>query len=215
MVKIAIDILYNKIKKYVLKRQWLKTNTHNFTSMGEPFDPNLVKVGNGTYGRLNVINFSDSYTLSIGNYCSVAPNVTFIVCGDHRTDTISTYPFRSYYGDRAYEALSKGNIVVDDDVWFGYGAIVLSGVHIGQGAIIAAGSVVTKDVPPYSIVGGVPAEIIKKRFSDDIIDALMTVDFSQISESIIGEHEAELYKLITSVSQVDWLPKKSINKADK
>lgn len=71
-----------------------------------------------------------------------------------------------------HEATSKGDIVVKDDVWIGYGSIILSGVHIGQGAVIAAGSVVSHDVPPYAIVGGVPARLIKYRFSEEMTKKL-------------------------------------------
>lgn len=81
---------------------------------------------------------------------------------------VSTYPFKRKLFHGGEEAVSKGDIIVGDDVWVGYGATILSGVHIGQGAVIAAGAVVNKDVPPYAIVGGIPAKVIKYRFSESV-----------------------------------------------
>jgi virginiamycin A acetyltransferase len=117
--------------------------------------------------------------LIIGKFCMIASDVTFIMNGaNHLTDAITTYPF-AIFGNGWENAMegksypSKGNIVVGNDVWIGYNATIMAGVTIGDGAIIGTNSVVTKDVEPYSIVGGNPAKLIKKRFSDDeIIDLL-------------------------------------------
>ena len=111
----------------------------------------------------------------------------------------------------ASEALGKGNILVDDDVWIGYGAVVMSGVHIGQGAVIAAGAVVTKDVPPYSIVGGIPARVIKYRFSAEVIAELMKIDYSALTEDAVKDHIEELYRKLSDVDQLDWMPKRNCN----
>ena len=106
------------------------------------------------------------------------------------------------------EATSKGDIIVDDDVWIGQRALIMSGVHIGQGAIIASGAVVTKDVPPYAIVGGVPARIIRFRFSEKIIKELLKIDYSMLSYEMIREHVDDLYLTLSDPSQLKWLPKK-------
>lgn len=106
------------------------------------------------------------------------------------------------------DAFSKGDIIVDDDVWIGYGATIMSGVHIGQGAVVAAGAVVTKDVPPYAIVGGVPAKVIKYRFEPEMIEELLKVDYSKLTKEDIEKHIDDLYKKLKDPSQLDWMPKK-------
>ena len=98
--------------------------------MGTPFNVELVSVGNKSYGVLNVINHSDNYRLIIGNYCSIAPDVTFIVCGEHAINHISTFPFKAHCFEERFEAVSKGDIVIEDDVWIGTKAIIMSGVTI-------------------------------------------------------------------------------------
>ena len=92
------------------------------------------------------------------------------------------------------EAYSNGPIVINDDVWIATDSIILSGVNVGKGAVIAAGSVVVKDVPPYSIVGGNPAKVIKYRFEQNIIDKLMKIDLSSIDKSINQENIELFYR---------------------
>ena len=113
------------------------------------------------------------------------------------------------------EAISKGDIIVDDDVWIGYGATILSGVHIGQGAVVAAGAVVTKDAPPYAIVGGVPARVIKYRFSPEVIEQLLKLDYSKLTDNMIRERIDDLYTSLDGKTPeeveklLEWFPKKS------
>ena len=120
--------------------------------------------------------------LIIGKFCSIACGAKFLFnSANHTMRSLSTYPFPIFYeewehGIWAYKAWdNKGNIVIGNDVWIGYEAVILAGVTIGDGAIIGARAVVTKDVPPYTIVGGVPAKPIRKRFSDDTINALLSM----------------------------------------
>ena len=157
--------LYIKVKKYIsdflIRKKWGRANTHNGTKMGNIFPIESVQVGNCTYGVLNVLVDNYGSKLTIGNFCSIATRVTFVLCSEHNTKNISSFPYKVHIMGEKYEAISKGNIVVDDDVWIGYGAIIMSGVHIAQGAVVAAGAVVVTDIPPYAIVGGVPAKIIK------------------------------------------------------
>ena len=104
--------------------------------------------------------------------------------------------------------MSKGDITVDNDVWIGYGATIMSGVHIGQGAIVAAGAVVTKDVPPYAIVGGVPAKVIKYRFEPELIKELLKIDYSKLTKEKVEKHIDDLYAELKDKRQLDWMPKK-------
>jgi len=188
---------------------WRRKNRHNKTTLGLITETSHIAVGNYTYGRLTVLNDSESYRLKIGHFCSIAQNVTFIVCSDHPTNTISTYPFKVMcIGSQQYEAISKGDIVVEDDVWIGHGATVLSGVRIGQGAVVAAGAVVTKDVPPYAIVGGVPAKIIKYRFPPHLVEELLKVDYGKLTKEMVEVHADDLYHELTDAAQLEWMPKK-------
>ena len=202
-------------RAYTLRRfqkKWRRSNFHNQTVAGSLFVADRVKVGKGTYGTLNIDVASmpeNLKNLTIGNFCSIGEGVKFLLNVDHPVHTISTYPFKVRYLESVpNEAISKGDIQIDDDVWLGYGATILSGVHIGQGAVVAAGAVVTKDVPPYAIVGGVPAKIIKYRFEPELIESLLTVDYSKLDDDTIRTHEADLYQPLTSPMQLSWLPKK-------
>ena len=119
--------------------------------------------------------------LSIGKFCSIACGARFLFnSANHALSSLSTYPFPIFFeewglpvDDVSWAWDNKGDIVVGNDVWIGYEAVILAGVTIGDGAIIGARAVVAGDVPPYTIVGGVPARPIRKRFSDDVIEALL------------------------------------------
>lgn len=178
---IIIDIV-KKMKLNKFRKKWRYINKNNETIPMNIFDSKLVSVGEYSYGELNVISFNKNSKLKIGSLCSIAQNVKFILDADHRIDTISTFPFKvKIFKEIKYEAISKGDIIIEDDVWIGYGAMILSGVKIGQGAVIAAGAIVTRDVPPYAIVGGIPARVLKYRFSQDIIEKLLNIDYSKFN----------------------------------
>jgi acetyltransferase-like isoleucine patch superfamily enzyme len=117
--------------------------------------------------------------VKIGNYCSIAENVKFFVDGNHRMDYASTYPFN---GGNGY---GKGSPAVGNDVWIGREVLVMSGVRIGDGSVVAAGSVVTKDVPNYAIVGGNPAKVIRYRFSEEIIKRFEDVRWWHLDRSFV------------------------------
>lgn len=207
--------ILNLFSEYVRRLQcivsWHKKNSNNSTVAGNLFDVSKVHVGQQTYGTLRVYNNSDDYGLYIGNYCSIGPQVVFIVASDHPLDRVSTYPFRvMIIKSQRYESISKGDIVIDDDVWIGYNAIILSGVHIGQGAVIAANSIITKDVPPYAVVAGNPAKIIKYRFNEEVINELLKIDYSKLKTEDIVKHIDELSMPITNLSQIEWMPRKHV-----
>ncbi|MFS2933523.1 CatB-related O-acetyltransferase [Parabacteroides distasonis] len=119
--------------------------------------------------------------LIIGKFCSIACGTKFLFnCANHTLKSLSTYTFPLFYEEWELEKSNittawdnKGDIVIGNDVWIGYEAVIMAGVHIGDGAIIAACAVVTKDVPPYTIVGGTPAKEIRKRFDTEVIQQLL------------------------------------------
>lgn len=199
------------LKRYILVRKWKKKNSDNFTTVANHFPLEQVTVGQGTYGMIYAQIYNVNAHLKIGNYCSIAPGVKFIVDAEHYQDHISLYPFRVKISGERYEATSKGDIIVADDVWIGENAIILSGITIGQGAVIAAGAVVTKDVPPYAVVGGNPARVIKYRFSEELIEELLKIDFGRLTKEMIRDHIDDLYQKLETVEQLDWLPRKGIS----
>jgi len=138
-------------------------------------------IGEHTYGAPQIFDFGEGTTVKIGKYCSIAKGVVIMLGGNHRLDWISTYPFPAL-SERWHKAKnieghpqSKGDVIIGNDVWIGTDAMIMSGVTVGDGAAIAARSVVVKSVPPYSIVGGNPAKVLKMRFSEDVIAELMDV----------------------------------------
>lgn len=123
--------------------------------------------------------------LIIEKFCSIACGARFLFnSANHTLTSLSTYPFPLLFEEWELDIKdvstawdNKGDIVVGNDVWIGYEAVIMAGVTIGDGAIIASRAVVTKDVPPYTIAGGVPAKPIKKRFAEDIISYLLEIQW--------------------------------------
>ena len=127
-----------------------------------------------------LFNFSEDH-LTIGKFCMLASGVEFIMNGaNHLSQAVSAYPFAIFGGDWANSMdgksyPTKGDTIIGNDVWIGYRACILPGVRIGDGAIIGSFAVVTKDVPPYTIVGGNPAQPIRKRFDEETIGNLLNL----------------------------------------
>lgn len=122
----------------------------------------------------------EAVKLVFGKFCAIAAETKFLMTGDHKLDGISTYPFPIFGNgwEEAFDLMSlpvKGDIIVGHDVWFGYDTLIMNGVTIGSGSIIAARSVVKKDVPPYAIVAGNPARVVKMRFDDATIQRLLAI----------------------------------------
>lgn len=204
--------ILNRLKLIQFRKTWRKYNSHNTTIAANQFDAGSVRVGKNTYGAIRVLNWGKDEHLKVGSYCSIAQEVMFILNADHFTKNISTFPFKVKCLGQQREGTSKGDIIIDDDVWIGYRAIIMSGVHVGQGAIIAAGAVVTKDIPPYAIAGGVPAKIIKFRFSKEIIEKLLEIDYNRINDKFISKNIRQLYESIENADQLSWLDTEEIFK---
>ncbi|MFZ4773570.1 MAG: CatB-related O-acetyltransferase, partial [Chlamydiia bacterium] len=131
--------------------------------------------------------------LVLGKFCAIAAETKFIMTGDHKLDAISTYPFPIFqHGwENSYNIADlpvKGDIIVGNDVWFGYDCLIKGGVTIGDGAIIATRAVVVKDVPPYAIVGGNPARILKMRFDEKTIERLLRISWWNWDIEKINRH---------------------------
>ncbi len=203
------EVLNHYFRLFCFKRQWRKVNQHNHVVAKNIFPIKCIQCGKETYGDLNVLCYGVDRKLIIGDFCSIGPEVLFIVSAEHHTDHIFTFPLKQrLLKTVTTEAFGKGDIFVGNDVWIGARATILSGVTVGQGAIIAAGSMVTEDVPPYAIVGGNPARIIKMRFSDEIINELKLVEFSEINITLIREHEKDLDVPLARKEQLGFLPRK-------
>ncbi len=146
----------------------------------EAFTTERLTMGRHSYGEPLIPTYpGDSAHVRVGAFVSIALDVVLLDGGNHRTDWVSTYPFRARFSlPGAYadgHPQSKGDVVIGNDVWIGRGARVLSGVTVGDGAVIAGYSVVTRDVRPYAIVAGNPAREIRRRFGDEQVQALLAI----------------------------------------
>lgn len=170
--------------KFINQIDWIRKITRRLSSSSEKilYTKDLLdgryEIGEHTYGKPRVISWGEGATLRIGKYCSISRGVTIFLGSEHRVDWISTYPFsylwpeaRSIKGHPA----TKGDVIIGNDVWVGFEVTILSGVHIGDGAAIGACSLVSQNVPPYAIVGGNPARILRYRFHEDTIKKLLKI----------------------------------------
>jgi acetyltransferase-like isoleucine patch superfamily enzyme len=199
--------IINLIKKYFFIKKWKKKNSHNNTTPITLFPIEFVTVGSHSYGFINLINYSfvhKNNKLIIGNFVSIGGNVKFFLNENHQTQTLTTFPLKSFLikRDCPEDALGRGSIIIEDEVWIGFGVIILSGVKIGKGAIIATGAVVTNDIPPYTIVGGVPAKVIRPRFSEEVSNRLLQLKLIDLPLDIIEKNLDLFYRLINSTEDL-------------
>lgn len=166
------------------------------------------ELGYGSYMGSNCVIYG-----KIGRYCSIADHVK-VISGKHPTSGfVSTHPaFFStrkqagftYINEQLYEEIEyaddKSNIVlIGNDVWVGYGSVILGGISIGDGAVIAAGAVITKDIQPYTIMAGVPAKLVKKRFSDEQIEKLLKIKWWDKSAEWVENHAKQFCNINTFI----------------
>jgi acetyltransferase-like isoleucine patch superfamily enzyme len=158
-----------------------------------------VELGRHTYVTppMTLLNWGSvpaaQQVFRVGNFSSIAADLTVFVDGNHRSHHASTFPFREKLGwDAPPSVTGKGAPSIGNDVWIGRNATLMSGVQVGDGAVIACGSVVTRDVPPYAIVGGNPAKVIRYRFDDETISALLESEWWNLSDAEIERELAPL-----------------------
>lgn len=165
--------------------------------------------GTGSYGMPVVHDWREGSSLHIGAYTSISDDVHIFLGGHHRTDWISTYPFPAFLDEARHIADfggTHGDVVIGNDVWIASGATILSGVHVGDGAVVAARAVVSRDVPPYAIVAGNPARIVNWRFDEVTRAALLQVEWWTWPESEIRQNVSllcspDVAELITYAKQ--------------
>jgi acetyltransferase-like isoleucine patch superfamily enzyme len=146
--------------------------------------------GEKTYGQPEIVCYDGKSVLSVGRYTSIASNVSILLGANHKRGLITTYP-RSLINKNVSqeETNERGDVVVGNDVWIGYGATIIGPATIGDGAIIGASALVIGDVPPYAVVGGVPAKVLKYRFQEGEIQKLLSVKWWEKNEKEIKDLE--------------------------
>lgn len=149
----------------------------------------ITSIGKYTYklDYINVYTWNEGTEVKIGNYCCIAEDLKILLGGNHHYDWITTYPFGQMQEDifgecSPHSPYSNGDVTIGNDVWIGAFVTIMSGITIGDGAVIAANSHVIKDVKPYELVGGNPAKHIKYRFSQEVIDLLLMFKWWELPE---------------------------------
>ena len=140
--------------------------------------PGKYSFGIGSYGLPQIHDWNEGATLEIGSFCSIATNVQILLGGHHHAEWLTTYPLLDMLndaGDVPSCGFTRGDILVGNDVWLCSNSVVLSGVSIGDGAIVSAGAIVTRDVAPYSVVAGSPARHVRWRFDESTREALLAI----------------------------------------
>ena len=195
-----ISYIVNKLRFRKHYKEWKTKNVHNHTEIQDFVPIDQVEIGRETYGMINVRFYDNKENcLRIGSFCSISENVYFVF-GEHNYKRFSTFPFKHVILNEPEKEPSKGDITIQDDVWIGFNCTILSGVTIHQGAVIGAGSIVTKDVPPYAIYAG--GKILGYRFSSDIIeelvgnifDELVKIDYTKVTKEFILKNKRTIYE---------------------
>ena len=149
------------------------------------------RIGKGCYRYPKIVDWGEGATCQIGAFCSFGPDVKIYTGGEHRVDWTTTYPFNVLWRsgkDISGHPKTKGDVIIGNDVWVGGEAMIMSGVQIGDGAVIGARSLVNKNIPPYTIAAGNPAINIKKRFPEEIINSLLEIRWWEWDDNKIAKH---------------------------
>ena len=180
----------------LMRRPWPlgRRNPHNETRLhlARLAARHGYAIGEWSYGRPKVRFPESGARLSIGRYCSIADRVEILLGGDHRTDWVTTYPFAAmrglWPGVEAPEDhhAGRGDVTIGHDAWLGSGAMILSGVRVGHGAVVGARAVVARDVPDYGIVVGNPARLVRLRFPEATVTALLAAAWWDLAPEQVG-----------------------------
>lgn len=178
--------------RWLVPRRW--SNPHNETRfhLARLVARRGYAIGEWSYGRPKVRFPESGARLSIGRYCSIADRVEILLGGNHRTDWVTTYPFAAMPGlwpgvdAPADYHTTRGDVTIGHDVWLGSGAMILSGVRVGHGAVVAARAVVTRDVPDYGIVAGNPARLLRLRFPAEMVAELIDAAWWDLDPAQVG-----------------------------
>lgn len=175
---------------WLIRTKWISRPGPRRFLMKENPSFSSFSIGDKSYGKPRILFTESGATLSVGKYVSIADDVVIMLGGEHRVDWGTTYPLNQYYGELSTvegHPATKGNVVIGNDVWIGRAALILSGITIGNGAVVGMGAVVTKDVAPYSIVGGNPARHIRFRFADNVIAEFSRIAWWDWPDDIVRE----------------------------
>ena len=189
-------ISYKKLQHGNLSIIGISSGVDNVEFEGE----NGINYGSEFFGKIKIgyastLGFHNTLhgTITIGRYCQLGANVA-IHTNDHPTNTMTTYISSKLFNGELSKLKVKDEVIIKNDVWLGHGVIILGGVTVGNGAVTAAGSVVTKDVPAYSIVAGVPSKLIKKRFNNKVIEQLEELQWWSKSKSELEKLKPLFFK---------------------
>ena len=207
------------IKKF-LKKFKKKKNYKNYflnDNLKKEINSNLAVIGKWSYGNPRIFRWDWNSKIIIGNFCSLGPEIDFYIGGNHRHDWISTSQLPATQFESSFKKAqkiknyntSKGDIQIGHDVWIGGKTIILSGVKIGTGAVIAAGSVVVNDVEPYTISGGNPNKFIRKRFDDITISKLLKTEWWKLNDEqidnlstyLLSDNVEEFFKKVDQIKK--------------
>lgn len=196
-----IDFYYSEIYTFMkiksILRRFIENFLYNVKQVGEVRlifheEKTTYKIGDYSYGKIHVLSYQENGHISIGKYSSIS-EITIIMGGNHHTG-LTTFPMLVKYKNAPVKDDNKPikDVIIGNDVWIGYNAIILEGVTIGDGAIIGAGALISKDVPPYSIMVGNPAKQIRKRFDENQIAEIQKTNWWE-------KKPKELLKIIDSL----------------
>lgn len=137
------------------------------------------EIGRASYGNPVVRSWKEGAVLRMGSFCSIAAGVKIFLGGEHRTDWVTTFPFSKLWPEKAGQIpghpKTRGDVVIGSDVWIGAEAVIMSGVRIGDGAVVGTRALVTRDIPPYAIAAGNPATVVRMRFPEEVVKSLLEI----------------------------------------